>query len=55
LQCFAATGCTATALREASGMEKHTFYRARSDLLKSGDLINIGTDRRPFYTRPGND
>jgi len=50
LQCFAATGCTPTALREASDMKKDTFYRALSDLLKSGGLINIGTKKRPFYT-----
>ena len=53
--CFAVTGCTPTALREASGMEKHTFYRALSDLLKAGEFINTGTDKRPFYTRPGNE
>jgi hypothetical protein len=52
-QCFAATGCTTTALREASGLGKSTFYRALSDLLEAGDLINIGTTKRPFYTRPG--
>jgi hypothetical protein len=53
--CFAATGCTSAALRDVSGMEKHTFYRALSDLLKAGELVNIGTDRRPFYRRPGNE
>ena len=53
--CFAATGCTSAALRDVSGMEKHTFYRALSDLLKVGELVNIGSDKRPFYTRPGNE
>ena len=30
-------------------MPQGTFYRALSDLLESGDLINTGTDKRPFY------
>jgi hypothetical protein len=51
--CFSATGCTSTALREAAEMKKDSFYRARSELLKLGDLVNIGTQRRPFYVRPG--
>jgi hypothetical protein len=54
-QCFSATGCTPTALRAVADMPKHTFYRALSDLLKAGELINTGTDKRPFYTRPGNE
>ena len=33
-------------LEEVSG---GTFHRALSDLLKSGDLVNEGTDKRPFY------
>ncbi|WP_431240428.1 AAA family ATPase [Mycolicibacterium aichiense] len=49
--CFAETGCNPTQLREVSGMEKHTFYRALSDLLKAGELINTGTPKRPFYRR----
>jgi DNA-binding IclR family transcriptional regulator len=31
-------------------MTKATFYRALSDLLEQGWLINTGTDKRPFYT-----
>lgn len=50
--CFANTGCTSTALFEVSGLPKHTFYRALSDLLEAGELINIGTPKRPFYRRP---
>jgi len=53
--CFAATGCSAAQLRDVSGMEKHTFYRALADLLKAGELINVGTQRQPFYTKPGNE
>jgi hypothetical protein len=36
-------------------MKKDTFYRALSDLLKAGELINVGTEKRPFYTRPGDE
>jgi hypothetical protein len=50
---FATTGATGAALRDVSGLEKHTFYRALSDLLKDGYLVNIGTDKRPFYKKPG--
>lgn len=50
---FATTGATGADLREVSGMEKTTFYRALSDLLKDGHLVNIGTDKRPFYKKPG--
>ena len=30
-------------------MAQGTFYRALSDLLKRRDLINTGTEKRPFY------
>jgi len=46
---FAHTGATSTQLLEVSAMPKATFYRALSDLIESGELINTGTDRRPFY------
>lgn len=46
---FAATGATATALGDTCGLARATFYRALSDLVKRGDLINTGTDARPFY------
>jgi AAA domain len=54
-QHFSETGCTSVQLRDVSGMAKTTFYRALSDLLKSREIVNIGTERRPFYARPGND
>jgi hypothetical protein len=46
---FADTGATATALRDTSDLQRATFYRALNDLVKRGDLINTGTDQRPFY------
>jgi 5S rRNA maturation endonuclease (ribonuclease M5) len=46
---FDVTGAYATQLFEVADMTKATFYRALSDLVKRGDLINEGTDRRPFY------
>lgn len=46
---FAATGATKAELRAASEMDPGTFYRAVNDLLQSGDLINEGTEKRPFY------
>ena len=46
---FAVTGAYGTQLRDVVDMPKTTFYRALSELLKRGDLINEGTDKRPFY------
>jgi hypothetical protein len=46
---FGDRGAYATQLLESSEMPKSTFYRALSDLLGRGELINQGTDRRPFY------
>jgi hypothetical protein len=54
-QYFDGTGCTPTQLRDVAEMPKTTFYRALSELVKSGELINTGTDKRPFYLRPGNE
>ena len=50
---FAATGASKAKLKLAADMPHATFYRALSDLLKSGRLINVGTDRRPFYKMAG--
>ncbi len=36
-------------------MDPATFYRAVSDLLKCGDLVNEGTDKRPFYKVAGSE
>lgn len=52
-QHFGTTGATTTQLREVAvdngAMAKTTFYRALGELVKSGFLINTGTDKRPFY------
>ena len=36
-------------MKLVSGMSTRTFYRALDDLVKHGELTNIGTDKRPFY------
>lgn len=46
---FADTGASKSELRAIAEMPPATFHRALSDLVKNGDLINIGTDKRPFY------
>lgn len=46
---FKATGASKSELRSASDMSPGTFYRALSDLLESGRIVNTGTDKRPFY------
>jgi hypothetical protein len=46
---FAITGARTTQLLDVAEMPRATFYRALSDLLKRGDLINAGTDKRPLY------
>ena len=40
--------CDATA-RIQQRWKKPTFYRALSDLLERGEIINEGTEKRPFY------
>ncbi len=46
---FPDRGAYATQLLEVAEMSKPTFYRALSDLLKRGELVNEGSDKRPFY------
>lgn len=52
-QHFVSTGATGSALRDVAmsqgGMSRPSYYRALSDLVQSGYLINTGTDSRPFY------
>jgi AAA domain len=52
-QHFGSTGASSTELKQVAmdegAMSRSTYYRARDDLLKSGYLINAGTDKRPFY------
>ncbi len=50
---FMSTGATKAELRLVADMPPATFHRALSDLLKRGDLINTGTDKRPFYMKGG--
>jgi hypothetical protein len=46
---FSTTGATKSELRAVSDLTEGTFYRALSDLVKCGDLVNEGTAKRPFY------
>ncbi len=50
---FSQTGASKAELRKVAEMPDATFYRAVSDLLKCGDLINEGTSKRPFYKAVG--
>jgi hypothetical protein len=49
---FSSTGATKKELRDIADMTTGTFHRALDDLIKRGDLINEGTDKRPFYRAP---
>ena len=49
VQHFGATGASKAELRNVAEMATATFHRALTDLVKSGQLINHGTDQRPFY------
>jgi AAA domain len=46
---FSQTGASKSELRLVADMPPATFHRALQDLLKSGDLVNDGTEKRPFY------
>jgi hypothetical protein len=46
---FSQTGASKSELRNVADMPAATFHRALCDLLKTGDLINDGTEKRPFY------
>ena len=46
---FSTTGATKSELRAVAELTDGTFYRALSDLVQSGDLVNEGTAKRPFY------
>jgi hypothetical protein len=49
VQHFCSVGATKAELRNVADMDPATFYRALSDLVGDGDLINTGTEKRPFY------
>ncbi|MBB4935675.1 hypothetical protein F4561_006584 [Lipingzhangella halophila] len=46
---FGTTGASSTNLREVSGVPKSSFFRAVNALLKRGELVNAGTDKRHHY------
>ncbi|BBY35884.1 hypothetical protein MMAN_00180 [Mycobacterium mantenii] len=46
---FGDRGAYTSQLFEGCEMLKSTFYRALSDLQERGEIINEGTDKRPFY------
>ena len=51
LSVFDSMGCSRADLRSAAEMPPSSFHRALSELLRSGELINTGTDKRPFLMR----
>lgn len=51
VQHFGATGASKSELRNVADLSAGTFHRALTDLLKMGELVNHGTDQRPFYKR----
>jgi hypothetical protein len=46
---FEHTGASKAELRLVAELPPSTFHRSLSSLLEHGDLINTGTDKRPFY------
>lgn len=46
---FSQAGASKSELRQASGMASSSFYRALNDLLAQGEIVNVGTDKRPHY------
>lgn len=50
---FKVTGASKAELRLVAEMAPSTFHRALSDLVESGRLVNVGTDKRPFYKLAG--
>ncbi|AKK28208.1 hypothetical protein AB431_17665 [Mycobacterium sp. EPa45] len=53
---FGATGATRAQLRNTAveiGVPSVTAYRGINDLEKSGQLVNLGSEQRPFYREGG--
>ncbi len=46
---FSETGASPAQLLEGSGMARATFFRALNDLVKGRSLVNVGSEKRPFY------
>lgn len=51
VQHFGATGASKSELRNVAELSAGTFHRALTDLVQTGELVNHGTDQRPFYKR----
>jgi hypothetical protein len=49
---FGGVSASPSQLMEVSEMPKATVYRKLSELLKRGDIVNAGTEKRPFYKVP---
>lgn len=52
---FGTTGASSTDLREVADLPKSTFYRALNSLLARGEVVNLGTEKRPHYRRAKED
>ncbi|GAA4292951.1 AAA family ATPase [Mycobacterium paraffinicum] len=52
VQHFGETGASKAELRHTADMANATFHRALNELLKSGKLVNTGTDKRTHYKLP---
>lgn len=46
---FSTTGASKAELRNVAELPNATFARALDDLVRCGDLVNEGSDKRPFY------
>ncbi|HEX5120350.1 MAG TPA: AAA family ATPase [Pseudonocardiaceae bacterium] len=53
MSAFSGTGASKAELRNAAEMPNATFARSLNALVEHGQLINHGTDQRPFYRLAG--
>jgi hypothetical protein len=49
MSAFSETGASKSDLRTAADMPSATFHRSLNTLVKTGTLVNTGTEARPFY------
>lgn len=49
LTAFSETGASRATLRTVTKLPDSTYYRALNDLLSAGMLLNVGTDKQPYY------
>jgi len=54
MSAFSETGATKADLRKIADMPTASFHRGLNALVEKGELINTGTDKRPFYKRVTN-